>query len=177
MDIAASVAGLLSLGIQVTVFLVDFYSAYKNQKSDVAYTTKKIKHLLSMLEILDGQLPNRKFRADEQDLLKNIEGSIQDCEECIQELQSETKKLRGKSTDGIRAAARTAAYKVAYPFRQSTLQKLDEDIEEIVSHLSLALPVLQQKDIGSVQDNIRETRRITSSRSELTRSHRKSASG
>ncbi|RYP70407.1 hypothetical protein DL769_004969 [Monosporascus sp. CRB-8-3] len=148
LSIAESVAETILLGIQVTQSLVDFYSAYKTQ--GVAYTIKKLEHLLSVLEILRSQLANRRFRADEQDLLKNIEGSIETCDECIQELRCETAKLEGKA-DGIRATARTAAYRVAYPFRQSTLQKLGESIDEIASHLSLALHVLRQKDISSVQ--------------------------
>ncbi|RYP07583.1 hypothetical protein DL764_002410 [Monosporascus ibericus] len=149
LSVTASVAGIILLGIQVTQSLVDFYSADKTQA--VAYTIRKLERLLSVLEILRSQLTNRQFRANEQDLLKNIEGSIQACDECIQELRCETVKLEGK-TDGIRAAARTAAYRVAYPFRQSTLQKLDESIDEIASHLSLALQVLRHEDIGSVQD-------------------------
>ena len=35
---------------------------------------------------------------------------------------------------------------MAYPFRRSTLQKLDEDIGEIRYNLSLALDVLQLND-------------------------------
>jgi hypothetical protein len=160
LSVAASVAGIISLGIQATKSLVDFYSTYKSQKSDIAYTAKKPEHLLSVLEILRNQLTNRKFCAGEQGLLKNIEASIQDCEECTRELQSKADKFRDNSADGIRDAARTAARKLAYPFRQSTLQALNEDIDEIVSHLSLALQVLQQKDIGNVKDDIEATKAL-----------------
>ncbi|KAH8903853.1 hypothetical protein BR93DRAFT_884335 [Coniochaeta sp. PMI_546] len=54
----------------------------------------------------------------------------------------------------------TAAYRVTYPFRQSTLQKLDENIEETVSHLSLALQLLHQRDIGRVQDDIEHSKAL-----------------
>ena len=47
-----------------------------------------------------------------------------------------------------------------YPFKLSTLQKLDADINEIVSHVSLALQVLQQEDIGNVRDDIEDTKTI-----------------
>src|SRR5215469_12284716 len=160
LSVAASVAGVLSLGIQVTQSLVDFYSAYKSQKSDVAHTIKKLEHLLGVLEILHNQLGDRTFLADEQDLIKNVQDEIQYCEECIRELQSETEKFKGKTTDGIRATARTAAYRIAYPFRQSTLQKLEENIDEIVSHLSLALQVLEQKDISNIQDDIKDAKEL-----------------
>lgn len=117
MEVAAATAGFISLSIQLTQTLLKFYSAYKSQKPDVAYTTRKLEHLLSVLEVLHSQLTHRKFRAGDQNLLETIKRSIQGCEECIQELQGETKKLKGESADGIRAAARTAAYRATYPFR------------------------------------------------------------
>ena len=159
-SISAGAANFIGLGIQVTQSLVDFYSAYKTLKSNVTCTIKKLEHLLSTLEILRSQTTNRKFRADEQELLKSIEGSIQGCEDYIQELQSETEKLRGEPTNSIRATARTAAYRAMYPFRQGTLQKLDEAIDEIVRYLSLALQVLGQDDTGNVQDGIEDTKAI-----------------
>ncbi len=113
-----------------------------------------------MLESLRRQLANRKFRADEQDLLETIEGSIEVCEENIHELQTKVDKYKDSSGDGIRAAARTATRQLAYPFRQSTLLKLDVDIDEIVSHMSLALQVLQQKDISNVQDDIMDANAV-----------------
>jgi hypothetical protein len=76
MDVAASIARIISLGIQVGQSLFDFYSAYKSQKSDIPNMVKKLEHL-GMLENLRNPLTNRKFRADEQVSLKNIEGSIQ----------------------------------------------------------------------------------------------------
>ncbi|KAK3945234.1 hypothetical protein QBC46DRAFT_433420 [Diplogelasinospora grovesii] len=117
LSVAASVAGLISLSIQVTKSLVNFYSACKSQESDTLY----------------NKLTNRTFRADEQDMLKTAEGSIQVYEDCINELQSET----------------------AY-----TLQKLDENINETVSHLSLALLVLHQKSVGRVQYDIEHTKAL-----------------
>ena len=160
LSVAASVAGIISLGIQVTQSLIDFYEAYKGQKSDIANTAKKLENLLCVLESLRRQLTNRKFRADEQDLLETIEGSIEVCEENIHELQTKVDKYKDSSGDGIRAAARTATRQLAYPFRHSTLLKLDADIDEIVSHLSLALQVLQQKDIGNVQDDIMDANAV-----------------
>jgi ankyrin repeat domain-containing protein 50 len=160
LSVAASVAGIISLGIQVTQSLVDYYEAYKDQKSDIANTAKKLENLLCVLESLCRQLTNRKFRADEQDLLETIEGSIEVCEENIHELQTKVEKFKDSSGDGIRAAVRTATRQLAYPFKESTLRKLDADIDEIVSHLSLALQVLQQKDIGNVQDDIEDAKAV-----------------
>ncbi len=157
---AASVAGVISLGIQVTQSLIDFYEAYKGMKSDVVNTAKKLENLLCVLNSLHGQLNNRKFRANEQDLLKTVEGSIEVCEENVDELQTRLEKFKDSSGDGIRAAVRTATNQLAYPFKVSTLRKLDADIDEMISHLSLALQVLQQEDISSVQDDIEDAKTI-----------------
>lgn len=157
LSVAASIAGIISLGIQVAQTLVDFYEAYKGQKSDITHTTKRLESLLNVLERLRKQSADR---ADEQELFESIKGSIEDCTEYIYELQRETDKFKDKSADGIRAAARTATRRLEYPFRQSTLQKLDEDIDEIVSHLSLALQVLEQKDISKVQDDIEDIKAL-----------------
>jgi hypothetical protein len=160
LSVAASVAGVISLGIQVTQSLVEFYEAYKHQKSDIANTAKKLENLLGVLESLHKQLNNRKFQADEQDLLETIEGSIEVCEDSIHELQTKVEKFEKSPSDGIRATIRTTTRQLAYPFRESTLRKLDADIDEIVSHISLALQVLQQKDIGNVLDNIEDAKAV-----------------
>ncbi|KIW21484.1 hypothetical protein PV08_02064 [Exophiala spinifera] len=160
LSVAASLAGIISLGIHVTQSLVDFYTAYKDQQSHVARTIKKLEHLLNLLKSLHEQLTGRQFRPDEHSLLESIEDSIKDCQEYIDELQIEILKFKVKSTDGIKAVAQTSARRLAYPLRQSTLQKLDEDVNEAVCHLSLALQVLQQNDIGNVQDNVEDTKAL-----------------
>ncbi|CAK7207252.1 hypothetical protein SEUCBS139899_010062, partial [Sporothrix eucalyptigena] len=109
MDVAASIAGLVSLGIQVTQSLVDYYTTYKGRETNVADTTKKLNRLLDMLENLRCQFVDRKFLPDEQDLFMTIEGTIKDCEEYIHELQSQCSKFMENSTSDIRAKARTAA--------------------------------------------------------------------
>ncbi|ORY68357.1 uncharacterized protein BCR38DRAFT_471936 [Pseudomassariella vexata] len=128
--------------------------------TDIAHTSQKLECLLGILETLRYQTEGRIFQADEQNLLQNIESYLEQCEECIDELADEANKFEQKSTDGIRTAAKATARLVAYPFRQSTLQKLDEDIDEIVAHLSLALQLLQLKDIGQVQDDIEDVKAL-----------------
>ncbi|VUC23020.1 unnamed protein product [Clonostachys rosea] len=157
LSIAGSVAGLVSLGIQVTQTLVDFYSAYKDQNSDIAYALRKLSNLIGVLESLRAQT-SRMFHVDEKNLLSSIEASVNGCELLIKELQQETEKFQRAGS--IQVAARTAAYRATYPFRRSTLLKLEENIDETVAHLSLALQVLGQKQNSSVQDHIGETKEL-----------------
>ena len=158
LSIAGSVAGLISLGIQVTQSLVDFYTSYKNQDSELAGTIEKLDRLLVILESLEKTLSNRKFQADERSLIKNIETSIENCDELIHELQAECQKFSKSTSNGIKAVIKVAGHRAVYPFRQSTLQKLDEDIGEIRSNLSIAVELLQLKDNKRIQDDIEDVK-------------------
>src|SRR2546423_9594991 len=160
LSVAAGITGLISLGIQVTGSLVNFYTSYKAQDADVARTIEKLKCLLDTFQFLQAALQSRTFRPDEQDLIKNIESSIHKCGELIQELQEECEKFDKASTTGIKDTIRAAGRRAAYPFRQSTLQKLDEAIGEIRHNLSLALEVLQLRDHKNTQDDITELKSL-----------------
>ena len=70
LSIVGSVAGLISLGIQVTQSLVDFYTSYEHQHSELAGTIEKLDSLLTILESLEKTLSTRKFQVDERSLLE-----------------------------------------------------------------------------------------------------------
>lgn len=154
LSVAAGVAGLITLGIQVTKSLVEFYTSYRGQDTDVARTTGNLESLLSTFRCLDDALQSRIFRPDEQGLIKNIESSLYKCDELIQELKKECKRFDKASISGIKGTIKVAGRRAAYPLRQSTLQKLEEDISEIRENLSLALEVLQLRDHQTTQDDI-----------------------
>jgi hypothetical protein len=156
LSVAAGLAGLITLGIQVTKSLIEFYTSYRGQDTDVARTTGSLESLLSTFRCLHDALRSRIFRPDEQGLIKNIESSLCKCDELIQELKKECEKFDKASISGIKGTIKVAGCRAAYPLRQSTLQKLDEDISEIRENLSLALEVLQLREHQITQDDITE---------------------
>ena len=161
LSIAGSIAGLISLGIQVTQSLVDFYTSYKHQDSELASTIEKLDSLLIILESLEKALSNRQFQEDERSMIKNIETSIKNCDELIHDLQAECQKFKKRSpSNGIKAVTKVAGYRAVYPFRQSTLQKLDEDIGEIRARLSFAVETLQLKDNKKIGDDIASVKQL-----------------
>ena len=163
LSIAGSVAGVVSLGIQVTQSLIDFYKSYRYQDSELAGITGKLESLVETLQHLENALPGRTFQADELSLVKSIEKSITDCDELIQELQEECQKFSKTSSSGIKAAARVVGRRATYPFRQSTFEKLDEDIKEIRANLSIALDVLQLNDSQRFQEDVIEMKALLES--------------
>lgn len=156
LSIAGSVAGVTSLGIQVTLSLVEFYKTYKSRNTELADIVERLESLLEIFQHLEKALAHRIFQAGEQSLVKSIETSIKKCEEQIQELQDECQKFDGISSTGIKAVIKVAGRRATYPFRQSTLQKVDEDISEIRANLSFALDVLQFKENRRCQDDVTE---------------------
>ncbi|MCJ1267393.1 hypothetical protein MMC22_007278 [Lobaria immixta] len=154
LSVTAGIAGLFSLGIQVTESLVKFYTSYKDQDTDVARMTTRLESLLDTFCGLDAAVQRRTFRPDEQDLIKNIESSVRNCDGLIQELKEEIQKFDRAVAVGIRGTLRAAGRRAAYPFRQSTLQKLDEVVGEIRHNLTFTLEVLQLRDHENTQDDI-----------------------
>ncbi len=152
-SVAGTAVGVISLGIQVTQSLVNFYNSYRDQHADLNHTVTRLDRLLDTFQCLKKTVSDRRFQADELSMIENIEMSIKNCEELIQELQDECQKFN-KTSIGITAAVKLAGRRATYPFRQSTLQKLDEDIGEIRANLSLALDVLQLKDSRKLQDDV-----------------------
>ncbi|CAI7598480.1 unnamed protein product [Penicillium manginii] len=145
LSIAASVAGLLSLGIQVSESFLKFYAAYK---------IRKLEGILTVFRSLQATLKAREFYPEEGQLVQSIEDSIKDCNEIIQELAEESKKYIKIPDGGTRDKIRTATRRVAYPFRASTLSKLEEDIHDIHINLWFALHVLNQGDQKAVYDDL-----------------------
>ncbi|MCJ1465478.1 hypothetical protein MMC07_004096 [Pseudocyphellaria aurata] len=170
LSIAASAAGLISLGIQVTHSLVEFYNSYKSQDSTLAGTVERLEWLTVLFESLENTL-NRPVQPEEQNLMKSIEISVKKSDELIYELREECQKFHQTSSNGVAAAVRVAGRRLTYPFRESTLRKLDEDIDEIRRNLSFALDILQFKSNQRNQDDMAEVKAVL----ELVRTHQMSS--
>lgn len=163
LSISASAIALLTAGITVTTSLVEFYTSFKNQDSQVDSMTEKLRDLLSIYEFLTNTFSSRGFRADEQSLIGVIEKSIQKCDTLFAELQNECEKLNSANFSGIRAAVKVKGRRALYPFRKSTLERLDEDICEIRGNLAFALGALGAQDNQRIVHEIDEMKQDVSS--------------
>lgn len=160
LSIASGIAGLLSLGIQVTQSLFNFYTAYKDQGKDVAKITQNLDSLKTLFLSLEVAVQDRRSRIDAEELLQEVERATQNCQEIIKELDLECRKFHKGSITGLKGCIQVAGRRAAYPFRRSTLQKLEEDISEIRENLSFALDVLQFTANNRIQDEISEVKSL-----------------
>lgn len=148
-SIAGSAVGIISLGLQVTQSLVSFYMSYRDKERDLNRTIQNLSNLGANLESLDNALKERKFREEEIESKERIESLIKDCEELIRELKEECDRFQKPSS-----VLKKAGRHVKYPFRPSTLEKLDEDISEVRANILVALDILNLRDNKTLQDDL-----------------------
>jgi 3-dehydroquinate dehydratase len=154
LSIAAGIAGFLSLGFQVTQTLVDFYSVYKSQDADIAKITQNMENLQGAFRYLESAIQQRQSQPNAEELLAEVDKATQRCHEIINELQAVCQKLHIESVTCLKGRIQAAGRRVTYPFRKSTIQKIEEDVGEIRENLLFALNVLQFKSHNRIEDEI-----------------------
>jgi hypothetical protein len=160
LSIAAGIAGFLSLGIQVTQSLVDFYSVYKSQDADIAKITQNMENLQGAFRSLESAIQKRQSQPNAEELLKEVEKATQRCHEIIHELRAECQKLHTESVTCLKGRLQAAGRRATYPFRKSTIQKIEEDVGAIRENMLFALNVLQFKSHNRIEDEISAVRSL-----------------
>lgn len=105
LEMAGSIVGIVSFGIQVAKGLVH-YGAWKNQDLEVANLCRSLDTLLGTLSLLGNTIePPAKF---DEDVRENVEKNVKVVETAIQELDRELAKFRNSeiSTQSARAIMR-----------------------------------------------------------------------
>ncbi|KAM3084408.1 hypothetical protein ACMFMG_001486 [Clarireedia jacksonii] len=142
----SNIAGIVSVGIQVCEGLVNYYNAWKGSKKENAAMIQSIESLLDSLSLLKRALESPTFN---ETMAINIESKIVECEESINELHDELKKImvckpsgvdqddlverKGSLNSSIKDKMTEQGRRLLYPFRKSTLMRLQESIEHITN--------------------------------------------
>ena len=143
LSIAASLARLISLGKQITQSLADFYTRHKRNQPTLAEILNRLESLIETFEHIERVSSGQLFLQNERKSVDLGENLASFCDELIQELQDEFQKVNATSEGKVGVGYRRPSGRKSYPFRQSTLQKLDEIISEIKLCLSMILETLQ----------------------------------
>ncbi|KAK1855066.1 ankyrin repeat protein [Colletotrichum chrysophilum] len=160
LSVAGSAVGIVSLGIQVTQTLYDYYNAFANAESDVAHILTKLESLLELLDSLNRQLKDRKYRSNDLHVLALVEKHVQECEDCIEDLRNHTEKFGDLQPKDTLAIAKALGRRLAYPFREKTLRRLEEDVAEVFSRMSSALQQLQLNDTSNIRNEVEEIKTL-----------------
>ncbi|TEY45515.1 hypothetical protein BOTCAL_0330g00100 [Botryotinia calthae] len=163
----SSIAGILSTGIQVCEGLINYYNAWKGSKKENADMIKSIEGLVTSFALLKAVLQSPAF---DKTMTTTVESKVLDCEDSIAELQDELKKVmvckpsvmnvddlvarKNHETQGFRDKMSEQGRRILYPFRKSTLMRLQESIEHVRSNLVLALDILNLSTVSTTAEKV-----------------------
>ncbi|KAJ1322871.1 ankyrin repeat domain-containing protein 50 [Microdochium nivale] len=162
LSVIASVAGIAATGLKICKLLFDTYESYKNQNENVNCLLSKLERLPPCLQAVEKCVKDRGERLDEKDLCDSITAAAEGVTASLKELQHEVDKLvRDKTQDDklkrlerLKLSMGSAAHRVTYPLRESTLKKLEEEVGYTMNDLSLILQLFQQIDTREAKDSL-----------------------
>ncbi|KAA8571542.1 hypothetical protein EYC84_001542 [Monilinia fructicola] len=163
----SNIAGILSAGIQVCEGLVNYYTTWKSSKKENAEMIKSMANLLTNFALLQDVLQSPSF---DETMAVTVESDILDCEDSIAELRDELKKVmvckpsgideddsiarRSLDNQGFRDKMAEQRRRILYPFRKSTLMKLQESVEHVRRNLVFAMDILNLSTIATTAEKV-----------------------
>ena len=147
LSLAGTIVGIVSLGIQVSNGIIQYYNTWKDFDSDVQSTYRILDQLRTTFCLLET-----KLKADvllDRDTTNQVYTGIQSCEKGILELQARLEKIKAKEPDlsakmtGLAVAKlQRQGKKLLYPFKQGTLGKLRDSVSDLRDNLAPAILAL-----------------------------------
>ena len=153
--IVASVAGIISLGIQVANGLTTYYKAYSKAEEDVKCLCLEVKALTQNLTSFEESIKNCRVVTDPEDFVID---AIEACRARIQDLDVELGKILQFRQDGRRSLRKVMSRSVRamYPFKAATINSLRDNISraiEILQQISSSILIRQNT---AFQDHINQ---------------------
>ncbi|EON65785.1 hypothetical protein W97_05024 [Coniosporium apollinis CBS 100218] len=168
-----TVVGVVSLGLQVCKGLVDYYDSWKSYSGDIAATHGYLEGLQKALGLLKESLKSHPPPAN---LEAAANESIAACKEGVGRLENKLRKVEQTSKSrGLKGKMQAQTLRAFYPFKESTLAKLKEVVQDLQSNLGQVMSAVHMdmdattlktlKAIGvridSIADDTAEIRRGT----------------
>ncbi|KAF7939835.1 hypothetical protein EAE99_001640 [Botrytis elliptica] len=163
----SNIAGILSAGIQVCEGLINYYNTWKGSKKENADMIKSIEGLLTNFALLKAVLQSPAF---DKAMTTTVESKILDCEDSIAELGDELKKVmvckpsvvnvddlvarKNHDSQGFRDKMTEQGRRILYPFRKSTLMRLQESVEHVRSNLVFAMDILNLSTVSTTAEKV-----------------------
>lgn len=138
---AASVAGIISFGIQIAQGLLYYYGSWRDQDDNVADMCVSLDNLSSTLAVLSETFQRRDLPS--MSIQKGVVESVDRVNIAMKKLKDELKKVQTteSSKPGVRAAMRRHVLRALYPFKEETLMKIQNTVSDARSSLDLILQV------------------------------------
>lgn len=143
LSIAASVAGLVSLGLQAAQGLTAYINAVRGRKDDLKSAKRHVGVLTNILQVLDtASFPQSQYQSS----LAVVASSIQQCELELKDLNKMATELSGDPhapQDSKMMTIKKAKDRLVYPFVQHKIAGIEGQLKQSIQTLQLTLQVLQ----------------------------------
>jgi len=140
LSIAGAAVGVISLAIQGCQGLVQYYGSWKDSENNIAKMIASTETLVKMLKSLRVILEEETFS---DQVREAVEESVRGCATAVGELNVEIVKVRKSDKTTLTGKTQMAVRRLSYPFRESTLFKLQKIIADMRENLLLAVEILQ----------------------------------
>ncbi|KAJ8123073.1 hypothetical protein O1611_g9683 [Lasiodiplodia mahajangana] len=141
MDLGTAV-GVVSLALQVSQGLLDYYQAWEGYSDDVRQAYNCIADLNKTFALLENRLRSMRTVDPGSNILNRVTECLTACTCEVQHLERKLTKLHKVTPEGFAQKAHAGVLRLSYPFRASTLEKLKEIVHDLMGHLKLAIQVL-----------------------------------
>ena len=160
---AGSAVGVISLGIQACQGLLAYYDSWKGCHQDIENTSKSIASLTETLELVSRVVETKTGQGDPTK--QQISSLVVRCLTGIEALSEELKRFEKypQSAD-IRSKIKSHMRRLYYPFKESTLAKLRDSVQDVRDELAPVLSVLQLERFSSLEE---ETKKVEISLSNM----------
>ncbi|KAK7990075.1 hypothetical protein PG989_010390 [Apiospora arundinis] len=143
LSIAASAAGLVSLGLTVTGGVAKYADALKCRTEDLASVRQRNQSLRTTIRFIDGvksQLQSQLSHQQSPTSLTAVDDSIKACKAELVKLESLMVELSGcSSTTSWRSKLKNTGKKLTYAFDRSKVDQLATRLDHTIQVLQLAL--------------------------------------
>jgi hypothetical protein len=118
--------------------VTEYLQALECRKEDIESTFRHVDCLQSALNVIKVALP--KLSSDHQNARAVVEGCVQSCKDEMKRLGERLNDLKDQThSDSLNQKLRLQARKLAYPFKQGSLRRLEDSVIKINHILSTAL--------------------------------------
>jgi len=144
LSVASAASGFISLGIQTCEGILKYYSSFKNARADVKRMYSSMERLRATLEQVSRVLTSATTPIIAE-IGDEVQRNVQGLELGLITLEKELDRIRitREAGSGVWGTVEAAARRSLYPFRESTLTKLREIVEESLTQLFFILNILQ----------------------------------
>lgn len=139
-DLAGSIVGITSLGIQVCQGLVSYLQSIEGRHQSLEDGSREVQQLASIFCSLRRILP--QLNHSQIQSAGYIRTCVAESEEKLLNFQQELLKIRGPhASSSTKSKMKETGRRLAYPFREGKLKSLHTSLKSLLENIQLALNV------------------------------------